>query len=49
MLAQLFLQGASYTAIADQTALKRGAVEQRLRRHFGGSPQRAREQFLANA
>jgi hypothetical protein len=49
MLAQLFLQGASYTAIADQTALKRGAVEQRLRRHFGGSPQQAREQFLANA
>lgn len=47
MLAQLFLQGSSYTQIAAQTDLTRGAVEQRLRTYFGGSPQAARDRSLA--
>ena len=49
MMARLFLEGRSFTQIASQTNLSRGAVAQRLRRHFGGSPAAARDRALTTA
>lgn len=43
-IVQRFLDGESYTQLAEAFDISRGAVEQRLRRHFGGSPRAAREQ-----